>query len=82
MDAVHNRGETASRFLNRKHGFAHIDILPFACGHDRSHRWHSDHALIRFDFDATDRVTATDTMAVHRIHQSPLDMLRRWLGVN
>jgi hypothetical protein len=41
--------------------------------------WESDRVLIRVDFDDVEkRVTGTDFLPVHRRHESPLDLVRRW----
>jgi hypothetical protein len=41
--------------------------------------WVSDRAIIRVDFDETSRVVRSTALPVHRILETPLDLLRRWL---
>jgi hypothetical protein len=43
--------------------------------------WRSDRLLIRVEVDPQGRVAAKDSLAVRRMDESPLAMLRRWLGL-
>jgi hypothetical protein len=43
--------------------------------------WTSDHLVVRVEFDEQGRVAGKDSLEVRRVYESPLDKLRRWLGL-
>jgi hypothetical protein len=47
---------------------------------EQSRCWVSDRLIVRVDHDRG-RVTHAQAMPVYRVHERPLDRLRRWLGL-
>jgi hypothetical protein len=57
------------------------DLATLLTGGDRVRSWRADPVMIRVLLDPGDRVVACRSFAVHRPEESPLAMLRRWLGL-
>jgi hypothetical protein len=68
-DATLEESGAAHRFLRTK-GWSHLNQV-----------WTSDRLMIRVDFDPDWRVVSFASRPVRRFQESPLDILRRWLGL-